>query len=166
MSEAAKKKDITKRLIDTLFDKASLITIFVKIVRLIISVTTLVSVHTMFRQWYLDNDALTEREIPPMIKFVAFYFAIDFAINIIVTLIMVLFVSEDITRASLVDYIIGCLISLKLSMSASSILSRSGNFDYQSDGIILIDALKKFILGYVVLNTFIPYYLLVRHIIY
>ena len=150
----------------TFFDKASLITFAFKISRLVLSLIALNGVHTLFKQWYSDADDDATGDLPSLFKFVFVYFAIDLAINLIISLLMITFIDEDITKASLVDYLIGVAIAFKMSLSAAQIFSDPKSFDYVSDGITLIATLKRFVTLFMVINMFIPYYLMVRHIIH
>jgi hypothetical protein len=148
-------------------DTTSVMTFALKFVRIIFVLLVLRLVSSMFKDWYVD--ASTGRlpgPRPSMRTFVAYFFMIDFFVNLTISLATVRLVGHTVTRTSMVDYIIGNLISLKFSLSTATALANERFFDYDTDGIALITTLEHLMTVYIIVNTFIPYYLLVRHIIY
>ena len=160
------RKSVSKLIVAALFSKTSLTTFAIKIARLIISIVALNIVSTLFKQWYADNDERIDGVLPSLRKFVVVYFAIEFCLNMIISLTMAMIVAEDVTKASLVDYVIGAAVSFKLSLSVASLFSDPKLFDYRADGMALITALEKLVVTFIVVNMFLPYYLFVRQIVY
>lgn len=164
--ESSTKRGLVSRILAVFFDKTSLITLCIKFARVSLAIVALNVVTSLFQQWYHTEDERLDGKLPPLRKFVYIYFAIELAVNMIITLATMVFVDEAITKASLVDYIIGALIAFKFSLTAADLLGDAGRFDYRADGSVLIDTLERLVLSYVLVNGFLPYYLFVRHIIY
>lgn len=158
--------NIIKRVLRVFFDRTSLVTLGFKVARVIAAIMALNAVTHLFQQWYRVEDQHIDGKLPPLRKFVYIYFAVELAINLIITFAMLVSVDESITKASLVDYVIGALIAFKLSYTAAGLLGDPERFDYRADGPVLISTLERIIMSYVVMNIFLPYYLFVRHIIY
>jgi hypothetical protein len=150
---------------DAIFSKESIITLAVKVARLILSVIALKLVEMMFKNYYIELDSeLENTELPRLTTFVWAFFIFDFLLNILISLSLLAFLDPDISKASLIDFVIGFTISLKLSMTSAQILNKS--LDYQYNGLKTISDLQKLIMSIISLNLFVPYYLMVRHIIY
>lgn len=154
------------RLWRALTDRTSLITTAFKLVRVILMVLALKLVAAIFKDWYRDVDAGAPGKLPRLATFVWLFFLVDVLINAVITVTILVLVDDVVARTSLLDYIIGTFISLKLSLSAAGTLANPRLFDYAADGLLLISAAERMITTIIIVNTFIPYYLLVRDILY
>ena len=165
MKEESQSKSLAAQLVESFFDRTSIVTFLFKVFRLVVSLVILNMTSAVFKQWYMDNSSAFQR-LPTLHDFVFVYFAIEFAVNLIISLGIMYFVDDAISKASLFDYMIGAAISLKLSYGSATVLSSLDRLDYASNGSTLISATKTTITGIVVMNMFIPYYMMVRHIVY
>jgi hypothetical protein len=160
------RRSLRKFLADTFLERTSLITTAVKVIRLFTAVVLLSLTTSLFREWYASNDEHIGQKPPSLKKFVLIFYMLDVALNLIITLIMFLTVESSTAKASLFDYLISTGIAAKFSWTVAGIFDDPKKFDYVADADILIGALEKLTLTFVVFNAFLPYYLFVRHIIY
>jgi hypothetical protein len=153
-------------LMSIFLSKEALITFFVKMVRLTLCIISLNLVSLLFKQWLKEClDGYAEK-LPSLHMYVVLYFSIDFVINIVVSLMcMIISMNNNVLVASNLDYIIAFLLSLKMSWSSASYLTEltglSQTFDYRANGLNLVETQTDYIGSIVVLNMFIPYYLIV-----
>jgi hypothetical protein len=150
-------------IVGMLFDKTSVITFGIKVIRLVVCVVILNYMGILFKKMYTYNQD-NNKVLPSYRYFLGTFFIVEFAVNMIISLLLVLFATDDVAKASSIDYIIALLVSMKLSYTGASIIIK--RFDYEGDGINVINAIEEQTMSIIVLNLFIPYYLMVRHIIY
>lgn len=149
-----------------LTNRTSVIAVVFKVTRLIASIVILNVVMILYKSWYAENDARIDGELPTLRKFVLIFTALDLLMNVIIILLMLSIVDETVTKVYLIDYIIGTVIALKLSWSVAVLLSDPMRFEYQADGLILADTLKRMMLLFLTMNVFLPYYLFLHRVIY
>lgn len=136
----------------------------VKVVRLTLSVTTLTYVSSLFTEWFSHARNHGRVKLPSLRTFVCTYFGIELLLNVCITFAcMLIGLPETVIVASGLDYIFSALISFKLSWDAGSNLSRlADRYDlYRVQGTDMIRVQTDFIMSYIVLHMFIPYYLVI-----
>jgi hypothetical protein len=164
------RQRVGKMLLSIFFSKEAILAFVIKMVRLTLCIISLNLVSMLFKQWFENCRDAAVQKLPSLHAYVAAYYIMDFIINIIVSLMcMVISVGNNVSIATNLDYIISFAFSLKMSWSSATYLTdlmqTSQSLDYRVDGLELINTQTNFISSIVVMNMFIPYYLIVLGLI-
>ena len=95
-----------------------------------------------------------------------FYFSIIFFANCILSLIVFICIRvwkidyiSDVPLTSSIDFALGLAISYEISHKMCKILQ--DKFDYDTNGLMMVEALSHMMFDVVAINLFIPYYVIV-----
>lgn len=153
-----------------IFTRDGITAFLINAIRLTFSVITLALLTAIVKEWYTDGrrTGLVYFDVHDIYKqYIRFFFVADALINLILSCICMLMpasvVSTRTVIASTIDYIIGAVISYNLSMHALQILTDAKG--YKGDTLDMINTIRRFIIAFIVIHMFLPYYIIVLGII-